>query len=132
MKILSPRVHGYLDYAYVGLFLLAPTLFGFGGLAATICYVLAIAHAGMTLMTAFPLGIVKVIPFTVHAGIEVAMVVLLLAAPFLLGFSNIPAARNFYIAAGALLGVVWLTTDYKAAEPPRTDVAGVRHRAPVS
>ncbi len=33
MKFINPRVHGYLDYALVALFALAPTLFGFGGIA---------------------------------------------------------------------------------------------------
>ena len=124
MKVLSPRVHGYLDYAVVALFLLAPTLFEFRGLPATLCYILALAHAGLTLLTAFPLGIAKIIPFPVHGAIEAVVAVLSLASPWVFGFPAIEAARNFFLAAGALVGVVWNVTDYKAAS------ATVDHRAP--
>jgi hypothetical protein len=116
MKILSPRVHGYLDYAVVALFLLAPTLFGFAGVAASICYILAAVHAGMTLLTAFPLGIAKIIPFTVHGALEVGVSLFLLASPWLFGFDYVPAARNFFIASAVALGLVWLATDYRAAQ----------------
>ncbi|MFB2892458.1 hypothetical protein ACE1CI_05890 [Aerosakkonemataceae cyanobacterium BLCC-F50] len=34
MKILSSKVHGYLDYVVVIAFLVAPTLFGLSGIAA--------------------------------------------------------------------------------------------------
>ena len=126
MKILSPRVHGYLDYGVVALLLLAPSLFGFGGAPATICYVLAVAHAAMTLMTAFPLGIAKIIPFSIHGAIEVVASVFLVAAPWLFNFAHVLAARNFFIASAVMLGVVWLVTDYRSAYTP-TSSFGVRY-----
>ena len=113
MNVLSPRVHGYVDYAVVALFALAPMLFGFGGLAATICYVLAVVHLGMTLLTAFPLGQVLVIPFPVHGALELAVAVALVLAPWLFGFQRVDEARWFYIAAGVAIGVVWLLTRYQ-------------------
>lgn len=116
MKILSPRVHGYLDYAVVLLLALAPTLFGFVGTPAALCYVLAILQLGMSLMTKYPLGLAKLIPFTVHGGIELVAAIGLIAAPFLFGFSELDGARNFFIGAGLALGGVWLTTNYKAAD----------------
>jgi hypothetical protein len=115
MKILSPRVHGYLDYVVVALFLLAPTLFGFAGTAATLCYVLAAVHAGLTLLTAVPLGIAKIIPFPVHGALEAAVAVFLLASPWVFNFSYVDAARNFFIASGVLIALVWVVTDYRAA-----------------
>ena len=115
MKILSPRVHGYLDYGVVALLLLAPSLFGFAGVPATICYVLAVAHAAMTLLTAFPLGLAKIIPFSIHGAIELLASVFLLAAPWIFEFSAVPAARNFFVASGVALAVVWLITDYRSA-----------------
>lgn len=118
MKVLSPRIHGYMDYAVVALFLLAPTFFGFAGVAASICYILAAFHAGMTLLTAFPLGIAKIIPFTVHGALEVGISLFLLASPWLFGFDYVPMARNFFIASAVALGLVWLATDYRAAHAP--------------
>lgn len=116
MKILSPKVHGYLDYVVVIAFALAPTIFGLTGLAATLAYVLAVVHLALTLLTAFPLGVVGLVPFTIHGWIELLVSVGLVALPFIAGFSDVPIARNFYIAAGIVVFIVWLITNYKAAE----------------
>lgn len=117
MKILNPRVHGYIDYLAVLYFLAAPSLFGLTGLPATIFYVLAAAHLILTLLTAYPLGVVKVIPFPLHGAIELLAGIALVALPWLLGFANSDVlARNIYVASGALLFIAWLVTDYKTAE----------------
>ena len=118
MKILSPRVHGYVDYLVVALFLLAPTLFGFSGVPATLAYVLAAVHAGMTLLTAFPLGVAKIIPFPLHGTIEAVVSAFLLASPWLFGFSYDARPRSFYIASAVLVGIVWLITDYRTVPYP--------------
>lgn len=117
MKILSPRVHGYLDYAVVLLLALAPTLFDFTGTPAALCYILAILHAGISLMTAYPLGFARVIPFTVHGAIELVAAIGIILAPYLFDFSHLAGARNFFLISGVALAGVWLTTDYKAALP---------------
>src|SRR4051812_40548049 len=100
MKILAPRPHGVVDYLAVVLLALAPSLFGFGGVAATVCYVLAVVQLLMSLVTAYPLGVVKLLPFTIHGGIELITAGFLLLAPWLFGFSAFDAARNFFIVAG--------------------------------
>jgi len=115
MKILSPRVHGYLDYLVVVVFLLAPTLFRLEGAPCKISYALAGIHLVLTLVTAFPLGLVKVIPFTVHGALELVVSIALVALPWLLGFAGNAPARNFYVAAGVVIFLVWLVTDYKGA-----------------
>lgn len=116
MKFLDPRTHGYLDYAAVALLALAPTLLGFAGVAATICYVVAAMQLGMSLLTAYPLGAAKVIPFPIHGAIELVVAIALVAAPWLFGFSTVDAARNFFIVSGLGLVGVYLVTNYKAAE----------------
>jgi hypothetical protein len=120
MKILSPRVHGYLDYMVVALLFLAPSLFGFTGIAATICYVLAPVQLVMSLLTAYPLGVAKMIPFPVHGGVELVTSIGLIAAPWLFGFSAFDAARNFFLVAGIGLGLVYLVTNYAAARTTTT------------
>ncbi|MGC4000760.1 MAG: hypothetical protein QM767_26230 [Anaeromyxobacter sp.] len=115
MKLLNPRIHGYIDYVAVVGLALAPTLFGFMGVPATICYVLAAVQLGMSLITAYPVSVAKVIPFTVHGGIELLTALFLLAAPWIFAFADVLAARNFFIAAGVGLFLVYLVTDYKAA-----------------
>lgn len=125
--LLSPRVHGYIDYLAVGLLALAPTLFNFSGVAAGLCYALAVVQLGMSLMTAYPLGAAKVIPFTIHGTIEAVTSVFLVVAPFLFGFSEVASARNFFIIGGLGLFGVWAVTNYKAAERPLRG-AGIRIR----
>jgi len=116
MKVLSPRAHAPVDYLLVALFGLAPTLFGFGGIAATLSYALATGVLVMSLLTAYPLGLLKIIPFPVHGYIELAAAPLLIAAPFLLGFDGIESARNLFVVTGAAYAIVFLLTDYEAGE----------------
>jgi hypothetical protein len=115
MKILNPRVHGYVDYVAVAGLALAPTLFGFAGVPATICYILAVVQLVMSLTTAYPTSIAKVIPFTIHGGVELLTSLFLVAAPWIFAFSDVMAARNFFLVSGAGLLLVYLVTDYKAA-----------------
>lgn len=112
MKVLTPRTHGILDYVTVIAFLLAPTIFNLSGMPATISYFLAAIHFALTFITAFPLGLIKAVPFRVHGMIEFAVSILLILLPWLLGFASVPVARNFYISAGIVIFFVWLITNY--------------------
>lgn len=113
MKVISPRMHGYLDFLTVILFLLAPTLFGLNQIPALLAYSLAAIHLLVTLTSDFPFGIVKLIPFPVHGWIERVVGPALIAVPFILGFATDEVARNFYIAAGLVIIVVGVLTDYQ-------------------
>ena len=116
MKVLNPRIHGYLDYIAVALLALAPTLFGFSEVPAAICYFVAVMQLGMSLLTAYPLSLAKLIPFTVHGGVELGVAIALALAPWLFGFSHEDAARSFFIIAGVGLSVVVFVTNYRAAD----------------
>jgi hypothetical protein len=116
MKILSPKVHGYLDYAVILVLFIAPSLLGFAAEAAAVSYVLGAAYILLALLTAYPLSLAKVIPFTVHGTIELVLSPFLVAMPWLAGFSAHDASRNFFIIAGIALFIVWAVTDYKAAD----------------
>ena len=111
-KLLSPRTHGVLDYVTVAVFALAPTLLGLDGLAAMLSYVLAVVHLAMTLLTAFPLGVVARIPFSLHGTVELIVgAALVLAGSFLFEGPE----RMFYLVMGAVILLVYLTTDYKGS-----------------
>ncbi len=111
MKILSPKLHGYLDFLTVILFAVAPTVLGFGGLPAYISYALAVIHISLTLVTAFPKGIIGIVPFTIHGGIELIVSIALIMLPFILGFAETP--RNFFMGIGVIIFIVWLLSNYK-------------------
>jgi len=113
MKVISPRMHGYLDFVTVILFLLAPTLFGLSDLPALLAYGLAAVHLIVTLTSDFPFGVVKIIPFTVHGWIERIVGPTLIAVPFVLGFTEDEVARNFYVAVGVVIILIGVLTDYQ-------------------
>jgi len=120
MKLLAPRPHGYIDYLAVVALALAPSLFGFGGVPATLCYVLAVVQLAMSLLTAYPLGILKVIPFPVHGGVELVTAIFLCCAPWLFRFHDANAPRNFFVVSAIGLLLVYLVTNYRAGDEPRT------------
>ena len=124
MKLLSPKLHGIIDYVSVGGLVLAPTLFGLNGTAATLAYALAGIHLTMTLLTAFPLGLIKLVPLRLHGVVEIVVGLSLVVVPWVVATTlELGAAgRAFYTAFGAVLIAVWLTTDYGAVSvgvPPR-------------
>lgn len=112
MKPINPVVHGVIDYMASAFLLLAPSIFGLVGVPATILYVIGTLQLLMSLMTAYPLGLFKTIPFTVHAGIEASAAVFMIIAPWLFGFNMVPVIRNLYVLSGLAVVAVWSLTDY--------------------
>ena len=115
MRFLDARVHGVIDIVVV-IFLLAPTVFGLGGSPAAIAYALAAVHLVLTLLTDFPMGIRKVVPFFVHGIIELAVGVLLVILPTIEGYAPGSPARRFYTLIGAAILVVWALTAYRSRD----------------
>lgn len=116
MHTLKARTHGYLDYAAILFLFLMPSLFDLVGTPASLTYGLAIGYLALVLLTAYPLGVLKVIPFSIHGAIEFALAIGLMAAPWMFRFADDGAARNLYVALGVVLFVVWLITDYTGEE----------------
>jgi hypothetical protein len=116
MKVLSPTVHGMLDYGLALLFLLLPGALDFPPPAAAASYAIGAVYIVASLITRYPLGLFKWLPFPVHGVIESLMAITWIALPWLMGFAEHAASRNWFVIAGvALLGVVALT-NYRAAE----------------
>jgi hypothetical protein len=116
MRILNARIHGVIDLVVVVVFLLAPLLVGLGGRPAAISYVLAVVHLVMTLMTRFPLGVWKTIPFFVHGIVELIVGAALLILPSFEGYGPGSPARRFYLAMGAAILIVWALTAYREGD----------------
>lgn len=120
MRLLSPMVHGYIDYVASGVFALAPAIFMIEGVPPAVmgCYVISGALLVVSLMTRYPLGVVPLVPFTVHGAAELLGAPVIVAYPWIAGFERFAVARNFYIVAGAGVFLLWLITDYRAADRP--------------
>ena len=113
MRVLGPWVHGVIDFITVVVLVLAPLVIGLGGSPAAIAYSLAAIHLLMTLLTRFPMGVWKKIPFFVHGIVELVMGVALLILPSYAGYAPGSPARRFYLAMGAAILVVWALTAYR-------------------
>jgi hypothetical protein len=110
LKFLSDRMHGVLDYGVVVIFALAPGLLGIAGLAALLCYALAVIHLLMTALTDMPLGIVKVLPIRLHGTIELIVGLALIVVAW-----TIPAlvsGQLFFTLMGAIIFFVWVSSNY--------------------
>lgn len=115
MKPITARAHGYLDYLTVLLFLAAPSALGFGGLPAKLAWILAAVHLAMTLVTDFPLGLFRALPFRFHGWVEKIVGPALLVIAFLPDFSSVRPAFAFFAGMGLVIIAVGWLTDYSDA-----------------
>lgn len=114
MKIISAKVHGILDYATVVFLLASPTIFQMEGTLCIVTYVLAAVHFALTALTAFEVGLVKLIPFKLHGLIEVVVAIAL--AGLALWFKSNDNALGFYFYMGLAIVImmVFLLTDFSS------------------
>jgi hypothetical protein len=91
MRFLSTRVHGVMDYAMGILLLASPYLFGFatGGIKQWLPMILGLAMLGMSLLTRYEWGAIRVIPMPAHLAVDGLSGALLAVSPWLFGFSGI-------------------------------------------
>jgi hypothetical protein len=73
----------------------------------------------VTASTALPTGLIKSIPVQAHAVIDVALAVVLIAAPFLFGFSGDGTATAFFIVLGVVHLLLTIGTRFVSEERPR-------------
>lgn len=91
MKFISTKVHGYLDYLSAIALFAAPYLFGFaevGGAAVWVPWIIGAVILVQSLMTRYELGVVKVIPMSMHLMLDYGASLLLAASPWLFGFAD--------------------------------------------
>ncbi|WP_437674750.1 SPW repeat domain-containing protein [Sorangium sp. So ce131] len=119
MKLLSPRLHGYVDYTVVVLLALAPLTLRLDPVPASACYVAALGHFIVSLLSDHPLGASGKIPLAVHGALELVLGAGLLAAPWLLGFAAPGRARTFFVAAGIALVTLAVSTRILAGADAR-------------
>ena len=125
-RAIGPLVHGILDFATVIILLVGPSVVGFGGKQALFCYVLAVVHLLLTVVTRFPFGLFKVVGLPIHGAIELIVGVLLVILPWIADFARGVLSRNFFVCIGLLILAIWAMTDYrnirgvKPAIPPST------------
>jgi len=112
-------VHGVIEYLAAALFIAAPFLFSFDDDTATaVSIVVGVLILILTASTALPTGLIKSIPVQAHAVIDFALAAVLIAAPFLFGFSDDGTATAFFIVLGVVHLLMTIATRFVSEAPP--------------
>jgi hypothetical protein len=120
VKLLPAWFHATADYAVGALLIIvALAVGGSAGAVATGVVVGAVVLL-VSMLTRYPLGVMKVLPFTVHSAGDYLAAALLIAAPFALNFTSSDTGLSiFYVLGGLAVLAVSLITNYQYS-PKRT------------
>ena len=120
IRVIPTRVHGILDYLGGIVLILAPNIFGFteNDDATWVARIIGIALIVLALLTRYELGVLKVLPMSLHLWIDVLASIFLAASPFLLGFSGEDA--NVWVPH-VVVGLLYLAISLMTETVPRGD-----------
>src|SRR5947199_9008958 len=122
VKFLPAWFHAIADYAVATLLILVPAIAGGSNKAVATGIVVGSVVAVVSMLTRYPLGVVKVPPFTVHSAGDYLAAALLVIAPFALSFNYSDGGLSaFYIAGGVAVLAVSLITNYQYS--PKREIA---------
>ena len=117
IRLLPAWLHAVADYAVGGTLIIAALAVGGSNEAVAAGVVIGAVVLVVSMLTKYPLGVVKVLPFTVHSAGDYLAAALLILGPFVVGFDGSPGGLTaFYIAAGAAVLAVSLITNYQYSE----------------
>jgi hypothetical protein len=118
MRFVTKTIYAWLDYPVALALIALPFLLGLGtsnALALTISPVVGVAAFLVTVFTDHHLGLIRVLPYKLHLAVDLAVGLLFLILPFVLGFGGLDAA--FYLLNGvAVVAVIGLSK-------PQTEMA---------
>src|SRR5690349_15140663 len=94
MRFLPTRVHGAINYLWGTALIATPWVLGFanGGAAQWVAVIFGAGAILYSLVTAYELGVLRVLPMELHLGLDATAGALLAASPWLFGF-----AREVYL-----------------------------------
>jgi hypothetical protein len=112
-----PRfVHGAIEYAAGVLLIAAPFLFGFQhGSAVAVSIIAGVLVLVIAASTEGPSSMIDSIPISVHLLLDFALVAVLVAAPFLFGFTGESAPTALFIVLGVAHLLITIGTRFKEA-----------------
>ena len=111
-KPITPYAHGMLDYGTTAMLMAAPRLMKFPKRAARVSYALAGSYAGLSMLTDYPLGVKRAIPFKAHGVAEAVIGAVLPAVPWVLRFARYAPARYFFLGLTGMTVVAAALTDW--------------------
>jgi hypothetical protein len=90
MRILPTSLHGVIDYLWGMALLSTPWLFGFTDVPAAkwTAVIFGLGAILYSALTAYELGLIKILPMSLHLILDGLAGIVLAASPFLFGFSD--------------------------------------------
>src|SRR5262245_47998145 len=123
VRFLPAWFHAIADYAVGITLIVVAVAVGGSGIAVATGVVVGAVVLLVSMLTRYPLGIAKVLPFTLHSAGDYLAAALLVFSPFVLGFSDTDGGlAAFYVVAGLAVAAVSLVTNYQYS--PKRDWAG--------
>jgi hypothetical protein len=114
-------VHVLAEYVEGALLIASPFLFGFdSGSAQALAILLGIAVLVFAATTESRVGLSPMVPLRLHAVLDVVLAAALVAAPFVLGFSDEGSPTAFFIVVGVAHLLLTIATQFL---PERDTVA---------
>ena len=109
MRLIGAWSHAIIDYCFVAILFIGPSIAGFGGRQASMAYTLGTMLLVLSLLTRYPLGLLRFIRFHVHAAMELLIALMFLILPWLANFAKGIHSRNFYLLISVLMLAIWFS-----------------------
>ena len=110
-------VHGLIEYAAGVLLVVAPFVLGFdSGAATAVSIALGVVIIAVAASSDGPTSLVNQLPRPAHVALDYVLVALLIAMPFLAGFSDETPPTALFIALGVVHLLITIGTRYRAAD----------------
>lgn len=114
VRLLPAWFHAIADYAVAALLIVVPVAVGGSSGAVATGIVVGATVLVVSALTRYPLGLVKILPFTIHSAGDYLAAALLLAAPWALNFASADGGlAAFYTVGGIAVLAVSLITNYQ-------------------
>ena len=107
-RFITKQIHAYLDYPVAFGLIIMPFLPGLGSsneLAFGLSVATGVAALILSLLTDHQLGVMRVLPYSLHLAVDGIVGAVFVLAPFVLGFSGLDAAYYWDIGATVLVVV---------------------------
>ena len=107
-------LHGLIEYGAGVLFIAAPFLLGFdSGSAIALSIAAGVVVLVVAATTDGPTSLINQIPLPAHVALDYVFALLVIALPFIGGFSDETAPTAFFIAVGVLHLLVTIGTRFR-------------------
>ena len=115
-------LHGAIEYVAGALLIAAPFLLSFdSGAATALSIIVGVVMLAVAAATEGPTSLIDQIPTAAHVALDYVLVALLIALPFLAGFSDESAPTAFFIVLGVAHLLITIGTRFRSPAEARAE-----------